>query len=77
MMKSCRGWYKTSSPCQIRENIIRIKGLLEKWCLNLLAACLFTCGGRRPQVYGQLKVPTDEKIRNIEFEVKTRDFFEL
>jgi hypothetical protein len=47
---------------RVQKMIIQRTGLSEKWCINLLAALVFSGGGQRPQAYALLELPTPSEL---------------
>ena len=77
IMRSCQRWHTSEKPSFIYSRLIEKSDLVRKWCLNMLAACVLTSGGQRPQVFGQLQTPSSVELKEMEIDAKTRGFFEL
>ena len=55
----------------------RNRGLVDKWCMNMLLMLLFSAGGQRPQVYAQLQLPDENELLDIQENCSHHGFFEL
>ena len=77
MIRTCGRWMRRGSRASLFSKMIGTKGFINKWCLYMLALCVLMGGGQRPQVYGQLQVPSVVDIREMEVQTKKNGFFEL
>ena len=76
IMRTARMLGRQMRVAALCREILKRKGLLEKCCLNLVVVRLLS-GGQRPQVYGQLQVPSPEELERMKSEADSRGFFEL
>ena len=77
IMSTCRKWYRHQAVKAVRLMLIDRKGMIEKWALNFLIACVLASGGQRPQVFGQLQVPTPEELKSMTESCEENGFFEI
>ena len=53
------------------------QGFISEWCLYMLALCVLMAGGQRPQVYGQIQVPSVVEVKEMKVQAKKHGLFEL
>lgn len=77
MVRTCGRWFRRGNRASLFSRMIETKGFISKWCLYMIALCVLMGGGQRPQVYGQLQVPSMVDIKEMEMQAKNHGFFEL
>lgn len=57
---------KNARGAAMDERVFSSYDLLLKWTINFLSLLILTGGGKRPQVYCQLQLPTSDMLSRFE-----------